>query len=225
MNDRPHPASREPLFNAPALVFLIPAILIVLYALQSLLGPQDQENLIDSFALNPLLLRQGDYHLLITHLFLHGSWLHVLMNSAFCFAFAAPVIRACGPTVPGTFSFLTFYFLCGIVAGLGYCLLNLHSKVPVVGASGAISGLMAAGMRLSGDPYDLPSIKPLIHPQVIGMTVFWCGVNALMPIAGGLISAPGLMIAWQAHIAGYLFGLLAISPWLHLFHRHYFTTK
>jgi membrane associated rhomboid family serine protease len=97
--------------------------------------------------------------------------------------------------------------------------------MPVVGASGAISGLMAAGIRLGGDPYDLPGIRPLTHPQVISMTVFWCGINALIPVAGSIIPASDFMVAWQAHIAGYIFGLLVISPWLHLFHRHYFTTK
>jgi membrane associated rhomboid family serine protease len=225
MIDRPGAAPREPLFNAPPLVFLLPLLLIGLYGLQTLLGPDGEARLLDGFALNALLLRQGNYDLLLTHLFLHGSWAHVLVNSAFCFAFAAPVVRACGQGFLGVLSFLTFYLLCGIAAGLGYCLLNLHSATPVVGASGAISGLMAASIRLSGDPYDPPGIKPLTHPTVLTMSLFVCGANALIPLAGGIFLTDGMAVAWQAHIAGYIFGLLAISPWLHLFHRRYFTTK
>ncbi len=225
MIDRPGAAPKEPFFNAPALVFLIPVLLIALYGLQTLLGPQGEAALLDSFALTPVLLRQGNYDLLITHLFLHGSWLHVLANSAFCFAFSAPVVRACGPGILGGLSFLAFYLLCGVAAGLGYCLLNLHSPIPVAGASGAVSGLMAASIRLAGDPYDPPGIKPLTHPTVLSMSLFVCGGNALIPLIGGIFLSDGMVIAWQAHIAGYIFGLLAIAPWMHLFHRRYFTTK
>lgn len=224
MIDRPLPAPKEPLFNAPLLVFLLPAVLIGLYALQSLGGPEVTNDLAREFGANALALRQGEYNGLITHLFLHGSWLHVLMNSAFCLAFATPVVRAFGQTVIGALSFFAFYLLCGVFAGLGYCLLNYYSAVPVVGASGAIAGLMAAGIRLGSDPYDPPYLKPLNHPQVISMTIFWCGLNALIPVARQILPASELVVAWQAHIAGYIFGLLAISPWLRLFHRRYFTT-
>jgi membrane associated rhomboid family serine protease len=60
------------------------------------------------------------------------------------------------------------------------------------------------------------------------MTVFWCGVNAASAFVPYLLM-PGLpagtSVAWQAHVFGFLAGLLLIGPWLRLFHREYFTTN
>jgi len=217
--DRRLPAG-EPIFTAPPLVVLFPAVLIALYALQAFASPDTQLRILDSFALSPILLRNGYYELLITHIFLHGSWLHVLANSAFCLAFATPVVRAMGRGAGGAISYILFFLLCGAAGGLGYCLLNWHSSVPVVGASGAISGLMGGAIRLRSDPGD-PDIKPLWHPRVLAMTAVWFVMNAgtvFLPLPIG----EGMVVAWQAHIAGYLFGLILISPWMRLFHRHYF---
>lgn len=211
---------REPIFTAPPLVILFPAVLIALYALQFLASPETQLQILDGFALSPTLLRAGYYELLITHIFLHGSWLHVLVNSAFCLAFATPLVRAMGRGIGGVASYIVFFLLCGVAGGLGYCLLNWHSSVPVVGASGAISGLVGAAVRLRGDS-EGPDIKPLWHPRVLTMTLVWLIMNAgtmFLPLSVG----EGMVVAWQAHIAGYLFGLILISPWMRLFHRHYF---
>jgi membrane associated rhomboid family serine protease len=217
---------REPVFNAPLLSFLLPALLIAIYAFQASLSPYIQDQLVESFGLKPVLLRQGDVELLVTHLFLHGSWMHVLANSAFCLAFSAPVVRACGRGPVGALAFLGFYLLCGIVAGLGDSLLNWTSSVPILGASGAVSGLMGAAMRIRVWPGYPGMIAPLRDSRVIGMTVFWCGVNvaaAFVPMVMGVAQGQG--IAWQAHIVGYLFGLLLIGPWLRLVNPRFFTTS
>lgn len=213
---------KEPLFNAPPLAILLPVLLVSLYFLQSL-SPVVSENLIDSFALSSLLLRSGAYELLVTHIFLHGSWTHVLMNSAFCLAFATPVIRAFGNGAGGVASYIGFFLVCGIAAGLGYCLLNWSSPVSVAGASGAVSGLMGAAIRL-GEADREPVVRSFLHPQVLAMTVVYCGLNAATAFTP-LVFGEGVQVAWQAHIAGFLFGLLIISPWLRVFHRHRFTTK
>jgi membrane associated rhomboid family serine protease len=215
-------AGREPLFNAPPLAMLVPVLLITLYFLQSL-SPGLDAQLSDSFALSPLLLRSGAFDLLVTHQFLHGSWPHVLINSAFCLAFAAPLIRAFGRGAGGAASYIAFFLICGVAAGLGYCVLNWSSPVPVVGASGAISGLMGGAIRLGGGERD-PILRPFLHPQVVSMAIIYCGANAATAVMPSLFGVD-LQIAWQAHIAGFLFGLVAISPWLHLFHRRHFTTK
>ncbi len=211
---------REPFFTAPPLAVFLPAILIVLYGLQSLAPPETQVRLLDGFALSPALLRFGYYELLVTHIFLHGSWLHVLANSVFCLAFGAPLVRAMGRGTGGAASYIVFFLLCGIIGGLGYCLVNWHSSVPVVGASGAISGLMGGAIRLRSEPGD-PDLKPLWHPRVLTMTLVWIALNMLtvfVPLPVG----EGMVVAWQAHVAGYIAGLLLISPWMRLFHRHYF---
>lgn len=208
---------QEPFFNAPPLAILLPVILTTLYGLQSLASPQMQDQIITGFALSPVLLRAGYYDLAVTHIFLHGSWLHVLANSAFCLAFATPLVRVMARGPAGVVSFLAFFLLCGVLAGVGYCLLNWHSNVPVVGASGAISGLMGAAIRLrAGDS----GLEPLWCPRVLVMTAAYIGINALssfLPLPPG----EGVVVAWQAHVCGYIAGLLLITPWMRLFHRRF----
>ena len=216
-------ADREPIFNAPILTLALPAVILIGYGLQALTGEAGQEALIDAFALNPLLLRQGHWDLLLSHIFLHGSWMHAGVNAAFCLAFSTPVVRAMGRGAGGVLSFLVFFLLCGVVAGLGYCLLNWHQNLPIVGASGAISGLMGAASRLMGVPRG--KLNRFNAGPVVGLTLFWCGVNvasAFVPDLMGMGTGP---VAWQAHIVGFLFGLLLLEPWLRLFHREYFTTN
>lgn len=220
------PNGREPVFNAPLLSWLVPVVLIGLYALQSSLGPYTQDELIESFGLKPVLLRNGEFELLLTHLFLHGSWVHVLANAAFCFTFSAPVVRACGRGFGGGLSYLAFYLLCGVIAGLGDSLLNWSSAVPILGASGAISGLMGAAIRLRVRPGQPVILARLTDPSVISMTIFWCGVNALSALVPMLMGVEkGQGIAWQAHVIGYVFGLLSIGAWLRITHPRAFTTS
>ncbi len=216
-------APREPFFNAPLLTLAIPGAIMLGYLLQVLAGPSAQDALIADFALNPLLLRQGHWDLLLSHMFLHGSWAHAGLNAAFCLAFSTPVVRAVGRGAGGVLSFLVFFLLCGVVAGLGFCLLNWRFNIDIVGASGAISGLMGASTRLMSVPRG--QLNGFTAGPVVSMTIFWCGVNAASAFVPGLMGAGGALVAWQAHIVGFLFGLLLIEPWLRLFHREYFTTN
>ncbi|EGF89622.1 rhomboid family protein [Asticcacaulis biprosthecium C19] len=211
--------TKEPIFNAPILAFLIPAVIIALYALQRAMGPQLEDALLNSFALSSPLLRQGQYELLVTYQFLHGSWSHVLFNAVFCLAFATPLTRAVGRGLGALLSYLAFFLICGAVAGLGHCLLNWRDPAAIIGASGAVSGIIAAAMRLRGDG----RLNGFLSKRVVGMTVIYIGVNAasaLVPLTPG---AGGVLVAWQAHIVGYIAGLVLIEPWLRLFHRRYFT--
>ncbi len=227
----PHPSgtAREPLFNAPLLTLVLPAIILGGYGLQVLAGPAAQQALVDSFALNPLLLRQGHWDLLLSYMFVHGGWFHAGSNAVYCLIFSTPVIRAMGRGAAGVLSFLMFYLICGIVAGLGYCLLNWRADAPALGASGAVFGLVGAASRLLN--VQRPKLNALFSSTVVTMTLFFCVVasgvlSSLFP--SGLFSAgvpAGTNLAWQAHIAGFLFGLLLIEPWLRLFHRQYFTTN
>lgn len=209
----------EPLFNAPVLAFVVPILIIVLYALQVAVGPQLEDAVLNGFALSSLLLRRGQYDLLVTYQFLHGSWPHVLFNAVFCLAFGTPVTRAFGRGFGAVVSYLAFFLICGVLAGLGHCLLNWRDPMPIIGASGAISGLIAAAMRLRGDG----RLNSLLSKRVMVMTLFYVGVNAASAFLPLVPGAGGVEVAWQAHIAGYIAGLLLIGPWLALFHRRYFT--
>lgn len=222
--ERPDLAPRkEPAFNAPLMAVILPLLMIGCYALQISGGPDVNQLLVASFGLTPLLLRQGNFELLFTHIFLHGSWTHVLFNAAACLIFATPVIRALGKGIGATLSFFAFFFLCGMAAGLGFCLLNLSSNVPVVGASGAIYGLIGASSRIGGQRGVSGGIVPLTNSRVLSSGAVWIGINLATALLPFLPGGQGVVIAWQAHIAGYLFGVLVIGHWLKAFHPHFFT--
>ena len=142
--DEPRP-SREPLFNAPWTIVALSVGLVGLYLLQSLtLSEAD----VDRLALSPRSLQAGAWQGLIVSMFLHGGWAHVLMNALGAFAFGPPTARLMGTRPRGASAFFAFYLTCGILAGLGYVAVNLNDVDPVVGASGAVSGLLGAASRL-----------------------------------------------------------------------------
>jgi membrane associated rhomboid family serine protease len=107
-----------------------------------------------------------------------------------------------------------FYLVCGIVGGLGFVLADLHDKAVVVGASGAISGLLGAASRII---QGQGRIGPMFGQTVIGMAIAWAIVNvALGVVPGWTPGAMGMPVAWQAHLAGYAAGVLLIGPFARL---------
>ncbi|HEY5412892.1 MAG TPA: rhomboid family intramembrane serine protease [Caulobacteraceae bacterium] len=205
------PPKREPIFNAPWPALAIVVVIVGAYGLQSLLAPGDAGILAWGFA--PADLDQGRWLGLVTVMFVHGGWAHALMNALAALAFGPPVARLMGPGWKGPLLFFLFYLSCGIVSTLGYTALHLHSTEPVVGASGAISGLMGAAARLLG-PEARP-ISPIWSRPVISMGSSWLVVNALMAVFGGPLMG-GARIAWEAHIAGFVAGVLLIAPFARL---------
>ena len=206
-----HPPRREPMFNAPWPAVAIVAVIVGAYGLQSVLAPGDAGILKWGFA--PADLDQGQWLGLVTVMFAHGGWAHALMNALGALAFGPPVARLMGPGWKGPLLFFAFYLTCGIVSTLGYTVLHLHSAEPVVGASGAIAGLMGAAARLLG-PEARP-IAPIVSRPVISLGSGWLVVNALMAVFGGPLMG-GARIAWEAHIAGFVAGVLLLGPFARL---------
>lgn len=141
---------------------------------------------------------------LVSYQFLHGSWMHLLGNLLFLFVFGDNVEDAMGHL-----RFLGFYLLCGVAAALVHLLAFPGSPVPVVGASGAISGVLGAYLLLYPRARILVPIIviPLFLPAWL-LLIFWLGFQ-LLGAAGGP-EAEG--IAWWAHIGGFLAGLLLVVP-------------
>src|SRR5713101_6585463 len=139
---------------------------------------------------------------LVTSMFLHSGFLHIAGNMLFLWIFGDNV-----EDFFGHIPYLFFYFVCRIVARLLHVLFNLHSNVPAVGSSGAISGVMGAYMLLypRARILTLVFIFPLPVPAVIFLGLwyvmqFLSGINAL----GGGVSGG---VAWWAHIGGFLLGM------------------
>lgn len=203
------------MFNAPVLALLLAVSIVGLYALQS--GPEEMA-ISYRYGLIPARMADGDYAGLITHMLVHGGWMHAIMNAVGALAFAAPVARLMGG-LKGLAGFLSLYIACGVVAGGGYALLHLDGTAPLVGASGAVFGLIGAATRMLG---GRGRILPLTDRRVLTAAAAWIGVNVLIGVVGSVGVTPGMegaRIAWEAHVIGLISGLLLIGPWAKLFGR------
>ncbi|MEM1365728.1 MAG: rhomboid family intramembrane serine protease [Pseudomonadota bacterium] len=154
----------------------------------------------------------------VSHAFLHADWTHLAVNCFWMVAFATPVLRRLG-----TARFLALFAGASAAGALCYFVVgNPYTSLPMVGASGAVSGFMGAAAR-----FALANIAPgrtdSVHlgPRMSLLETFsdrstltfiagFAVVNALS--SSGLITPDGAGgIAWQAHVGGFVFGLLAFS--------------
>jgi membrane associated rhomboid family serine protease len=187
----------------PALLWLIVVNVLVHVARQALSEAAD-DSLVMSLGLVPAAYTGqpgGEWWSLIlapiTYQFLHGGWVHLGVNMLTLAAFGAPVERLLGVR-----RFLLFYLSAGVFAGLVHVLFSPESGSPVVGASGAISGVFGAvlvAMRQSG---RLSSLLP-----VAGI---WIALNVFFGVFGGTPGSGGEPVAWTAHIGGFVYGLVAL---------------
>lgn len=196
---------REPLFNAPWPPVLLAAVIVGLYAVQSLapLGP-----VVERFGFSPAKLAAGDWLSLLTPLFVHEGWLHALLNAAMALALGAPVARFLGGSGRGLAGFFVFYFACGVLANLGHAAVHPGDATSLIGASGAVAGLMGAAARLIATRGE--GLGALTSPTVIGIGVALLIVNLLLAVFGA--PGSGSPIAWEAHLFGFVAGLLGIGP-------------
>lgn len=152
-------------------------------------------------ALDPALNPVPEPATLITYMFIHAGWVHLLTNMLFLWVFADNVEDAFG-----YFAFLLFYLLTGIAGGLTHVLMAPSSPAPLIGASGAVSGVIAAYMLL----YPKARIWILLFmrlPIRIGAVWVLGGWFALQVVSLLLAGEDGVRVAWWAHIGGFLAGL------------------
>ena len=194
---------REPAFNVPLVVLLIVLSMPTLFFFQ-----RDLPDMGMSMAFAPADLEQGRWGGLLTAMLLHGGWTHAIMNAVAALAFGTPVARLFGDKI-GPTVFLLFYIGCGVLAALGYGLIHWGSSEPMVGASGAVFGLIGAATRLLGGQ---GKVLPLTDRHVIGAAIAWMAVNAVTGLIGYAPGAEGARIAWEAHAVGFVVGFLAIGP-------------
>lgn len=195
----------EPIFNAPWPALLASAAILVPHVL--LLNASDAT--IESLALVPRDFWEGRWTGVVTMMFVHGGWVHALMNAAFALAFGAPVARLLGLNGRGGGIFCLFYLACGALSGLGYAAIHPDAAGAVIGASGAVSGLMGAAARTMDDP---GRVGPILGPRVISLGLGWLVVNLVMAVAGGLLTMGTGAVAWEAHLVGFVVGVLLIGP-------------
>ncbi len=145
----------------------------------------------------------------VTHMFLHGNLAHLLGNMWTLWIFGDNVEDRMGP-----FRFLLFYLLGGLAAALAQFAMTIHSRVPMVGASGAVAGVLGAYFIMFPRSRVLTIVPIFFYPLFVEIPAvtyllvwfvsqLWAGMlHTLAPVSiGG--------IAWCAHIGGFVFGLLA----------------
>jgi membrane associated rhomboid family serine protease len=146
-----------------------------------------------------------------SYMFLHAGWLHVILNMWSMWIFADNVEDVMGPV-----RFLAFYVLCGLTALAVHMAFNLYSTAPVLGASGAIAGVMGAYLVLYPHAKVLTLVPIFIFPWFIELpALFFLGVWFLVQFTSGLVeglAVPGAEpIAWWAHAGGFVAGI-ALLP-------------
>lgn len=154
------------------------------------------------------VLSGQDLFTLVTSMFLHSGWMHLIGNMLFLWVFADNI-----EAVVGTFNFMLFYILGGIAATLIHALFNPISEIPVVGASGAISAVMGAYLVMFPSSRIKVWILFLFTSAYVPALLF-LGIWIFQQMISG-VGSLGLSIdeqggvAWWAHIGGFAFGLMA----------------
>ena len=208
-----NPTERSPIVTV---AFIVACTVVFLY--QASLPHKPGEALVFQYGAIPaLLFGEGDlpasisigipaYATLITSMFLHGGWFHLIGNMLYLWIFGNNV-----EDVMGHGRFVVFYLLCGILAALSHAITDPTSTIPMVGASGAISGVLGAYMLL------FPRAHVFVLMPGIGMTRVAAGIVLgmwflMQLLSGGMsIGGPGGGVAFFAHIGGFVAGMVLIG--------------
>jgi membrane associated rhomboid family serine protease len=221
-------SQRQPIFNAPGVVVAVLGALVAVHLVRQMLSDAADDRLVELLAFIPARVGDGaDAYAggwwaglaqFVTHMFVHGDAVHLGVNSAWLLAFGTPVARRIG-----TVRFLAFFLLCGIGGALFFLPFN---SAPMVGASGAISGLMGGALRFlfvpltDGDAEALAGKAPhadilslydtLTNRRILIGIAAWTLLNVLVALAAPTLFE-GRNIAWEAHLGGFFTGLLTFG--------------
>ncbi|HEY5339013.1 MAG TPA: rhomboid family intramembrane serine protease [Rhizomicrobium sp.] len=215
------PEAREPFLRIPIAVSILGGLLLAIYGLWSIAPAALQESILENYAFIParyspafLAAHGSDGGSLVdralpfaSYIFLHGSWTHVIFNTVWLLAFGPVVARRFG-----MLRFFVFFLICGVAGAAFQLVCNWASREAIIGASAAISGLMAAGFRLigrEGSVFGPPQpMAPILSRQILMFSGVWVAINIVAGVTG-LGAGPGIqLIAWQAHLGGFAAGLL-----------------
>jgi membrane associated rhomboid family serine protease len=232
----PGQKSSEPIFNVPPVVIATIAVLVGVHLLRMLvLSDRQDEQFVLTFAFIPARYSGdalngasfpggfgADLWTFFTYAFLHADLLHIGLNLAWLIPFGTALARRFG-----TWRFAVFMLVTAAAGALAHLASYPGADTPMIGASAAISGAMAAAMRFvfqahgplerwrdgprNGEAYRVPALSLMAtfrDPRLLLFLVVWMGLNALFGLGAVSFGEQGQQIAWQAHIGGFVAGLL-----------------
>jgi membrane associated rhomboid family serine protease len=196
-----------------ATVAIIALNALVFWHELSLGSPRQAELFFANFALTPADLTHApspdSYRTIFTSMFLHGGWMHIIGNMLYLWIFGNNVEDSVGH-----FKFIIFYLLGGVAAAATQVAIAPNSTVPMIGASGAVSGVLGAYLLL------LPRARVMVlfpiwifwrvfYVPAVLMLVFWFGMQLLSGLAVLQMNLNGGVAFW-AHVGGFVAGVLLI---------------
>lgn len=224
----------EPMLNVPGVVALMIGVLVLVHVVRVWVLPRQLDiQLLLLFSFVPArydasVLAQGvlpggfpaKLWTFVSYAFIHGDFVHLGVNVVWLLAFGSAVARRFG-----AMRFLAFFAITAAAGAAMHLATHAGELFPMVGASASISGLMAAAMRFAfqrGGPiaslrhadensYRVPAVPLLTalrDPRILAFLGAWFGLNLLFGLGSAAIVGEGQEIAWEAHIGGFLAGLI-----------------
>lgn len=217
-----NPTRRAPVFTVSILLLNVGVFIYSLslgsigfdvFTLRMGLIPFEVTHGVDAISPTPIPL----YLTFLTAMFMHGGWMHLGGNMLYLWIFGNNV-----EDTLGRFRFLLFYVFCGVAAALGHVLSDPDSTIPMVGASGAIAGILGAylarfpGARVHVFVFLLFFIQIVRVPALLVLGV-WFVIQLVNASAdsGGV----GGGVAWYAHVGGFIAGYLFMRRYAHRFEQ------
>ena len=228
------------MFNVPSAVLATVGILLLVHVLRIVALTESEDlQLLLTFAFIPAryetnLLVGGsfpggfgaDIWTFFTYAFLHADFLHIGVNLAWLLPFGTAIARRFG-----SLRYVLFMLVVSAAGALAHLVTHPGAMTPMIGASAAISGAMAAALRFvfqpggplglwrgerdaDGDAWRVPAASlaaTLRDPRFLVFLIAWMGLNALFGLGSVSIGEEGQEIAWQAHIGGFVAGLLLFN--------------
>ncbi len=208
----------NPTYRTPVLTVAFIIICVLAFLMQIAGGPQEAQRIILSYGLIPGVLL-GSVELppelavippaltLVTSMFMHGGWMHIIGNMLFLWIFGNNI-----EDVLGHVRFLIFYLLCGLAAAASQILVAPASQIPMVGASGAISGVLGAYIILFPRARVLTLVFLGFFVTTVRIEAVWfLGIWFGMQLIQGLAAPPDAGgVAFWAHIGGFAAGVVLL---------------
>jgi membrane associated rhomboid family serine protease len=199
----------QPSYSKPVVTMVLIAVNLLLFLYEFSLDDYARNQFIAIYGLTP-----DNFSILniFTSMFLHGGWLHVLGNMWFLWIFGDNI-----EDILGHGKYLIFYLLCGVAAAITQTLMSEGSRVPMIGASGAIAGVMGAYMvkfprsRIETLVFIFIFFTRIDVPAWL-MLIYWFGVQFFSGVGSiGYSQASQGGTAFFAHIGGFLSGIVLVN--------------